>query len=312
MPDGPFLLAVGTVTDVRTIRNGHSPAERIAKRAPRGRSAPRLADGGSLAAVQKHGLPLLRAEEELELGRRIAAGHEAADRLRSCAGTEDDSLIAIDADAARHILVMSNLRLVLKVVNAYSTSHLSKDDLFQEGLIGLDRATRTFDWRRGFKFSTYAFPWIKKSLAEAVEKQEHLIRLSTHATDVRNRVRAARQLHQTDTQIAAAAGVSPGLVQSLSDWERGVDSLDRSLSPGGPTLAEVVGDIDARVEAIVDRLYLETLLRTLNAEERLALLHHFGICDDARPALAMPDEVGDIAARALAKVRRAIDQQDAA
>ena len=251
-------------------------------------------------------LPLLSAQEELELGRRVAAGTEAAERLASGSGNADDSFMVVDGQEARHVLLMSNLRLVLKVANSYSTSHLSKEDLFQEGLIGLDRATHTFDWRRGYRFSTYAFPWIRKFVTEAVEKKEHTIRLSTHATDVRSRVRAARKAHRTDVQIAAAAGVSVELVKSLLAWERGTDSLDRLLWADGPTLAEVVGDVDTQVESVVDRAYLDFLLRTLNADERAALLHHYGVRDHDRHLLAIPDDARSLALRALAKVRRTI------
>lgn len=211
-----------------------------------------------------HGPRLLTAGEEVELSAALAAMHGADP------GAYQRGL------AARDRLVLSNLRLVRSMAQSFQTLHLTADDLFQEGVVGLMRAVDGFDGSRGFKFSTYAHAWIKKALIEAVERGEHSVRLSTHAYDMKNKVRLARSHGLSEEQIAQEAGVTTALVRSLTNWDRGIDSLDREVVEGR-TLADLLAVDQVLEEEVVARAEVHGLLGQLPLELAAALAHEFGI-----------------------------------
>lgn len=142
-------------------------------------------------------VPLLTAEEEIMLGKRIAQGQEARRRLSDCPQAaetlQDLSRQAHQGEEARVQLVRSNLRLVVSIAKHYLGSSLSFGDLIQEGNCGLLRAAEKFDYQRGFKFSTYATWWIRQAISRAIAEHSRAIRLPAYIAD---QVRKHRNLRQ--------------------------------------------------------------------------------------------------------------------
>lgn len=169
-----------------------------------------------LREVRRH--PLLTAEEEVELAKRIEQGD----------------------DEAKARMVTSNLALVVSIAKRYPTDGLTLLDLIQEGILGLIRAAEKFDWRRGFKFSTYATYWIRQAIQRGMDNKERTIRVPTNVLQRERKVQSARKRlaaklgrEPTDEEVAAEAELSLGDVVSLQDVARTVTSLDRPVGEEG-------------------------------------------------------------------------------
>jgi len=169
-----------------------------------------------LREVRKH--PLLTAEQEVELAKRIEQGD----------------------DAAKEHMITSNLALVVSIAKRYPTDGMTLLDLIQEGIFGLIRAAEKFDWRKGFKFSTYATYWIRQAIQRGMENKERTIRIPTNVLQRERRVqRAERDLAArlgrppTDEEIAAKAELKVGDVEALRSMARTVTSLDRPVGETG-------------------------------------------------------------------------------
>ena len=165
-----------------------------------------------LNEVGRH--PLLTAEEEVELAKRIERGdQEAKDRM-----------------------INSNLRLVVSIAKRYQGHDLALLDLIQEGIIGLIRAVEKFDWRRGFKFSTYATWWIRQAVQRGVANKSRTIRIPVHIVEREQRMnRAERELvvklgrDPTDEEVAKAARLTVAQVHEVRAAARAVTSLDKPV-----------------------------------------------------------------------------------
>jgi RNA polymerase primary sigma factor len=199
------------------------------------RPGPRY-ENGELAAATADSLqlflnemaryPLLTAAEEVELAKRIERGDVAA----------------------KHRMINSNLRLVVSIAKRYHGHDLSLLDLIQEGILGLIRATEKFDWRRGFKFSTYATWWIRQAVQRGIATRAHTIRLPVDVAErerklarAQSRLVAALGRAPTDQELTEEAGVTLEQLAAVRRSARAVTSLDRPLGDeAGTTLAELI------------------------------------------------------------------------
>src|SRR6266516_316632 len=171
--------------------------------------------------------PLLTKEQEIELAQTIERGKAAEDRLRAGRLRAESSIMKArktvrKAEAARKRFIMANLRLVVSVARKYQGQGLPLLDLIQEGNIGLMRAVELFDWRRGFKFSTYATWWIRQGITRAIADRSRSIRLPVHIHD------RLRKLNRSRFQYAQTKGREPTreeLAQILDTTVEEVDDL---------------------------------------------------------------------------------------
>jgi RNA polymerase sigma factor (sigma-70 family) len=171
--------------------------------------------------------PLLTKEQEVELAMTIEHGKDAEERLASGRLRSDVSIRKARqtvrvAEAARQRFIMANLRLVVSVARKYQGQGLPLLDLIQEGNIGLMRAVELFDWRRGFKFSTYATWWIRQGITRAIADRSRSIRLPVHIHD------RLRKLNRSRFQFAQTMGREPTreeLAKALDTTTSEIDDL---------------------------------------------------------------------------------------
>jgi RNA polymerase primary sigma factor len=255
-------------------------------------------------------VPLLTAADEVRLSKAIEAGRAAAERLRTerLGPCERDELtiVAGEGQSAREALSAANLRLVVSVARRYSNRGVPLIDLIQEGNLGLLRAVEKFDWRRGFKFSTYATWWIRQAVTRAIADDARTIRIPVHLYDVVNRMaRISSQLHQelgrepTTEEVGEALQMSAERVRELAQVLPHPASLDTFVGEDGDTrLSDVLADenaIDletaAEARLLADRI--RDTLMTLSPRERRVIERRFGLVDDQEQTLtAIGREIG--------------------
>ncbi|MGK5672469.1 sigma-70 family RNA polymerase sigma factor [Micromonospora sp. URMC 106] len=264
-------------------------------------------------------VPLLTAEQEVELATRIEAGAIARGRLDAdpdgLGGDERarwERLVADGRRARRH-MIEANLRLVVSIARRYvREGGLPLPDLIQEGVIGMMRAVEKFDHRRGLKFSTYATWWIKQALGRALADQSRTIRVPAHMAELINRVnRTRRDLlwdlgeEPTPARIAVELGLTPEKVEQALRYDREPVSLHAPIGGDGAQLgdflADDAADPAAEVAASSLRSYLDTVLAALTEREATVIAQRFGLADEQPRTL---DEIG----RALGLTRERIRQ----
>ncbi|WP_045877224.1 RNA polymerase sigma factor [Pseudofrankia sp. DC12] len=249
-----------------------------------------------LASIGK--TPLLTAEGEVDLAKRIEAGLFAGHKLE----TADDEmspgqrldLIAIERDGqvAVRQLVEANLRLVVSIAKRYAGRGMLFLDVVQEGNLGLIRAVEKFDYTKGYKFSTYATWWVRQAITRALADQSRTVRLPVHLVELLNQlVRLRRELlmelgrEATREELAAALGVTAGRVDELQRISREPVSLDSPVGDDADTeLGDLIEDTAAiePVEAAmvsVRAAQLSAVLRALPDRERRVIQLRFGLAD---------------------------------
>jgi RNA polymerase primary sigma factor len=226
--------------------------------------------------------PLLTREDEVALAQAIEAGD----------------------DAARRTMIESNLRLVVTIARRFSATGLPIGDLVQEGNLGLLRAVEKFDWRLGFKFSTYATWWIRQSIARgAADRGTRAIRLPVHVDEQLGRLwRTRSRMHEllgrepTDDELADALDMPVERILRLKDTTQAVTSLDAPIGEDGAHLQDLLEDDSATgpdelAVAAVGREALEQALDALSDRERQVLVLRFGL-DSGSPRTL--EEVGKV------------------
>ena len=257
-------------------------------------------------------VPLLNAEQEVELAKRIEAGLYAAERLRAADEGEEkltremqrDLLwISRDGERAKNHLLEANLRLVVSLAKRYTGRGMAFLDLIQEGNLGLIRAVEKFDYTKGYKFSTYATWWIRQAITRAMADQARTIRIPVHMVEQVNRmVRARRELavtlgrEPTVAEVAVALDVPEFQVIELISYDREPVSLDQAVGEDGESaLGDFVAAVDPREEpgdAAANgelRNEVRIVLATLSQREQAVIRLRFGLDDGRQRTL---DEVG--------------------
>ena len=185
--------------------------------------------------------PLLTAEEEADLAKKVEAGKEAEEKLASSKKISAKERARLNkiidtAKQARNTLSECNLRLVVSIAKRYVSRGLTFLDLCQEGNLGLMKAVDKFDWRRGYKFSTYATWWIKQSVTRAIADQSRTIRIPVHMVETINKMhRAMRILTQENgrepsvKELAVFLEIEENKVREIMEVERDPSSLEMSV-----------------------------------------------------------------------------------
>ncbi len=253
-------------------------------------------------------VPLLNAEQEVDLAKRIEAGLFAEEKL--AAGVKEPTLrrdmewIAEDGSRAKNHLLEANLRLVVSLAKRYTGRGMLFLDLIQEGNLGLIRAVEKFDYTKGYKFSTYATWWIRQAITRAMADQARTIRIPVHMVEVINKLaRVQRQMLQdlgrepTPEELATELDMTPEKVVEVQKYGREPISLHTPLGEDGDSeFGDLIEDSEAIVpsDAVSFTLLqeqLESVLDTLSEREAGVVRMRFGLTDGQPKTL---DEIGKV------------------
>jgi RNA polymerase primary sigma factor len=254
-------------------------------------------------------VPLLNAEMEVELAKRIEAGLFSEEKLASGGklsekAREELEWIAEDGRRAKNHLLEANLRLVVSLAKRYTGRGMLFLDLIQEGNLGLIRAVEKFDYTKGYKFSTYATWWIRQAITRAMADQARTIRIPVHMVEVINKLaRVQRQMLQdlgrepTPEELAKELDMTPEKVIEVQKYGREPISLHTPLGEDGDSeFGDLIEDSEAIVpaDAVSFTLLQEQLhavLDTLSEREAGVVSMRFGLTDGQPKTL---DEIGKV------------------
>jgi len=249
---------------------------------------------------------LLTAADERWLAQAIEEGRSARTRLARGTGAPGDAELVKEGERARHHFIEANVRLVQSIANRFSVpAHLDREDIVQDGMIGLEKAVEKYDWRRGYKFSTYATWWIRQSIQRGLEASATTIRIPGHRTrELRNAVVASTTTGgRLDDELA--------MIDMLSQPE----SMDRPIGDGPDTLGTLVASDDEgpdeAAERNVAREQIDALLEHLDHTSAFAVAARFGLRGHEPATFAViaeqlgvtPQAVRRRVERAIAKLR---------
>ncbi|MCU1367410.1 MAG: hrdD [Ilumatobacteraceae bacterium] len=248
-------------------------------------------------------VPLLNAEEERELSKIIEDGHDAAVRLANGEKGARLKTAVNHAAVAKDRFIRANLRLVVSIARRYPLPQgMDLGDLIQEGNLGLEHAVDKFDWRRGFKFSTYATFWIRQAIGRALDQKGSLIRIpGDRSANLRSALRQS-------------GGDAENLDAANADLHRltATVSLDKTVGDDGDaTLGDMIASGDESPEnilmAAVDSALLDELLSSLDKRGRYAVEARFGLIDGERKSFReLGAELGVTAEAARRLVNRSV------
>ncbi len=248
-------------------------------------------------------VPLLTADEEKELSRLIEAGREATARIDAGEASPELDAAVTAAHRAKDRFIRANLRLVVSIARRYPLPQgMDLLDLIQEGNLGLEHAVDKFDWRRGFKFSTYATFWIRQAIGRALDQKASLVRLpGDRSASLRAALRqSAGDGEELDAEFARLHRLSTPV------------SLDRQVGDDGDTAlvdliaADVVTPEQATIASVEDAL-LDELLGTLDGRARYAVEARFGLLDGQKRSFReVGEDLGVTAEAARRLVKRAV------
>jgi len=252
-------------------------------------------------------IPLLTATEEIELGRQVAAMLNLQEAKPSPPYTPEERRIIRSGTRAKDRMVTGNLRLVVTIARKYAGSvrigNLNFDDLIQEGMLGLIRAVEKFDTERGYKFSTYAYWWIRQSITRAIDSTSSSIRLPVHVRELINKLRITTNRFEqelgrppTHREVLEALEITEERLDELLEAARPIASLNCEISDDGSTLIEMIhdGEIDPVMDLIEQEEGLEGIaaaMRLLSPRQVDVLRHHFGLDGEERKSLT---QIGQI------------------
>lgn len=255
-------------------------------------------------------IPLLKAEEEISLAKRIAKGDEQA----------------------RKAMIRANLRLVINLAKRYMYLGVPFLDLIEEGNLGLMKAVDKFDPKKGFRFSTYGAWWIKQSITRYIADQGKMIRIPVYMNELttkwkKTRERLAQKLKRnpSDDQVAKKLKLPREKIEQIKFWlTTQTSSLDAPVGDDGETqVSDLVEDQaaiqpDVSIEHMLDKERIGNLMEVMNPREKQVLDMRFGLLDGKTRTLAevskeldiSRERVRQIEEEALKKLRKFVELQD--
>ena len=266
--------------------------------------------------------PLLTKEQEVELAMAIERGKEAEEkmrlgRFRSAKSQQRAREQILEGEQARQRFILANLRLVVSVARKYQGQGLSLLDLIQDGNLGLMRGVELFDWRRGFKFSTYATWWIRQAITRAIADRGKTIRLPVHVGERVKKLKAtAWRISQTEgiepshERLAKELGIEPEKVEELFELDRTQPVSIHTPVGEDSLLLDLIEETGAEtpLEEVEDRLVRQEIGHTLDAllsdQEKRVLQLRYGLGNGTPISLRETGRLMDLSAERVRQIER--------